>query len=63
MSLPETSLTCIQRYWVAARLADCTLKVLERDGFAHDLTGLRVAVLINCMGSIVESNKETPTSF
>lgn len=49
---------------MAARLqADCTLEVLARYCSMDDLTGLRVAVVITCVGSIVESNKETPTSF
>lgn len=52
MSLLETSLTCIQRFGLAARLqADRTLEVLARDGYVDDLTGLRIAVVITSMGS------------
>lgn len=52
MSLLETSLTCIQRFGLAARLqTDRTLEVLARDGYVDDLTGLRVAVVITCMGN------------
>lgn len=52
MSLLETSLTCIPRFGLAARLqADRTLEVLARDGYVDDLTGLRIAVVITSMGS------------